>query len=111
MTHNMRKGRDSMELTREQLDKISSFESKEDARAYLDAEGLEVDDQELEYISGGSGVPGDYPYCTHCHAPKPRGDTHCDKCGWQARCPECGVDLTFNMGCWNCGWKAPYFNG
>lgn len=99
-----------MKLTKEQLEKLSSFDNIQDATAYLESECIELSPEDMSGVAGGNGW-GTCPTCPQCGASKGIFDANCNICGWHETCPNCGVDLEWITGCIKCGWQPPYFGG
>ena len=99
-----------MKLTNEQFEKLSTFDSSQEAAEYLESEGVELSPEDLEGIAGGNGW-GTCPTCPKCGASKGIFDAFCNNCGWKVRCPGCGEYLSQITGCFKCDWKAPIFGG
>ena len=99
-----------MKLTNEQFEKLSTFDSSQEAMEYLENEGVELSPEDLEGITGGNGW-GTSPTCPKCGASKGIFYAYCNSCGWKVRCPGCGEYLSLITGCLKCDWQAPHFGG
>ena len=77
-----------MKLTNEQFEKLSLFNSSEEAVEYLESEGVELSSDDLEGIAGGNGW-GTCPTCPKCGASKGIFDAFCNSCGWKVRSRSC----------------------
>ena len=44
-----------MKITNEQFEKLSTFDSSQEAVEYLESEGVELSPEDLEGIAGGNG--------------------------------------------------------
>ena len=58
-----------MKITNEQFEKLSTFDSSQEAAEYLESEGVELSPEDLEGIAGGNGW-GTSPTCPKCGASK-----------------------------------------